>query len=207
MSMPRRRGSVAKTERAYPLVGQASGEAHSPVLGNRDSSVNRRDSWDSLLQRWILKRDRGLGVLSPNGKLQGRLVSGGSEGVPRVSEIVNLMLADGGNEVAILVASDGGQTSRLDIESQDTVIASQPETRHGARGDGARRESEVGTEDRPVDDHRLNMGVYGIHRNHIADGLSRRGDGHINADPMTRQIDERPPLLPRLMTASVWIRP
>ena len=82
------------------------------------------------------------------------------------------MLVDGGNEVAILEASDGGQIARLDIESQDTVIASQLETRHGARGNGARRESEVGTEDRPADDHRLNMRVDGIHRNHIANGLS-----------------------------------
>ena len=41
-------------------------------------------------------RDRGLGVLSLNGQLQGRLFSGRSEGVPKVSEIVNLMLVDGG---------------------------------------------------------------------------------------------------------------
>jgi hypothetical protein len=57
------------------------------------------------------------------------------------------MLADGGNDVAILEASDGGQTSRLDIESQDTVVAFQSETSHDARGDGERRESEIGTED------------------------------------------------------------
>lgn len=53
-------------------------------------------------------RDRGLGVLSLNGQLQGRLFSGRSEGVPKVSEIVNLMLVNGGNDVAILEASDGG---------------------------------------------------------------------------------------------------
>jgi hypothetical protein len=53
-------------------------------------------------------RDRGLGVLSLNGQLQDRLFSGRSEGVPRVSEIVNLMLVNSGNDVAILEASDGG---------------------------------------------------------------------------------------------------
>ena len=53
-------------------------------------------------------RDRGLGVLSLNGQLQGRLFSGRSEGVPKVSEIVNLILVNGGNDVAILEASDGG---------------------------------------------------------------------------------------------------
>jgi hypothetical protein len=40
--------------------------------------------------------------------LQGWLASGRSEEVPKVSEIVNLMLVDGGNDVAILEASDGG---------------------------------------------------------------------------------------------------
>jgi len=53
-------------------------------------------------------QDRGLGVLSLNGQLQGRLFSGRSEGVPKVSEIVKLMLVNGGNDVAILEASDGG---------------------------------------------------------------------------------------------------
>ena len=57
-------------------------------------------------------RDRRLGVLSLNGQLQGWLVSGRSEGVPKVFEIVNLMLVDGGNDVAILEASDGGRGDR-----------------------------------------------------------------------------------------------
>ena len=52
-------------------------------------------------------RDRGLGVLSLNGQLQGWLAYGRSEEVPKVSEIVNLMLVDGGNTIAMLKASDG----------------------------------------------------------------------------------------------------
>jgi hypothetical protein len=79
--------------------------------------------------------------------LQGRLIAGLSEGVPKVSEIVYLMLANGGNDVAILEASDGGQTSRLDIESEDTVVTFKSENGHDVRGDGERRESEIGTED------------------------------------------------------------
>ncbi len=100
------------------------------------------------------------------------------------------MLPNSGNDVAILEASNSGQTSRLDIESQYAVVAFKPETGHDARGDGDRCESEVGTEDRPTDHHRLNMGVDGIHRNRITNGLSRRSDGHIDTDYMTRQINE-----------------
>ena len=109
--------------------------------------IHRRDSWDSYWLRWFLQYDRGLGVLSLNSQLQGRLVSGLSEGVPKGIEIVILMLVNSGHDVAIHEASDGGRTFRLDIESQSTVVAFQLETGHGARVDGARRESEIGMED------------------------------------------------------------
>ena len=91
------------------------------------------------------------------------MVPGPSERVPKVSEIVHLMLVDGGHDITILEASDDGQSSRLGIESQDTVVTFHPETGQDARGDGDRCESEVGTKDRPAGDRRLNMGVYGIH--------------------------------------------
>ena len=67
-------------------------------------------------------------MLSPNGQMQSRLVSGRSEEEPRVSEVVTLMLVDSGKDVAILEASDGGQTSRLDEETPVCYA----HTRHGA---------------------------------------------------------------------------
>ena len=78
------------------------------------------------------------------------------------------------------------------------MVSLQPETGHDACGDGDRRESEVGTENRPANDHRLNMRVYGIHRNRIANGLSGRGDGHVDADHMTGQIGERASAIARV---------
>ena len=79
-------------------------------------------------------RNRGLGVLSPIGRLHGWLVSGRSEGVPRVSEVGTLMLVDGCKDVAILDASDGGQTSRLDEETPVSCA----HTRHEASPTRAR---------------------------------------------------------------------